>query len=627
MDVFGGAPRFLAYPRTFTVQNGADAVLKCQIAGDPRPSILWEKDRTPIEPSGRFHVEAKGNMYSLLVSRVTSEDSGLYICKAKNNVGETYAAAMLKVEAGEPSSMRVCRGEDVMFTCRVSGQPCPVLHWEKDGHELSDLFESSHFSVGKEPEDWHFLKLFGARPPDGGVYVCRARSGSREALAAAVLLVEPLAPGLPDEQSHESPGNGLEHAGKHAKFRCYVTGKPKPEIVWKKDGKPITPGRRHLVYEDREGYFILKVLYCKPQDQGLYICTASNTAGQTLSAVQLQVKGRYRIVHPAAKLLVLEGGSAVLSAVVSKEAAPISWLGPWGAAVASERCELRREGRVHSLVLGNARRWRPRAGGGACQCVGLGRATELLVKFLRGLADVHAHEGETVVLWCELCKAKGDVVWLKDGRPLAPGARREIKAEGRERSLVLSDVRPEDAGEYCCESNDDRTLATLTVQGEPQGPACPTASPVPRGREGTGVPSNGRARGDAWWPCRARSRGGSGEAGHRRWFGEMGHPSHMTQGRSQTILLLHRPRGSALNSLIFLMWLLPPRGGPVGITGLAPGIVAPLRRPARGNKSPGGTAPPRAPRPPRSPQAAWAPKGSLLCGRGLSSVWHIYKRD
>uniref|UniRef100_A0A8C3KCR2 Ig-like domain-containing protein n=1 Tax=Calidris pygmaea TaxID=425635 RepID=A0A8C3KCR2_9CHAR len=68
-----------------------------------------------------------------------------------------------------PSSMRVCRGEDVMFTCRVSGQPCPVLEWEKDGH----------------------FALFGTRPPDAGVYVCRARSGSREALAAAVLLVEP----------------------------------------------------------------------------------------------------------------------------------------------------------------------------------------------------------------------------------------------------------------------------------------------------------------------------------------------------------------------------------------------------------------------------------------------------
>lgn len=349
MEGFGGAPRFLAYPRAFTVRSGTDAVLSCQITGDPRPSILWEKDKTPIEPSGRFHVEAKGDLYSLLVSRATPQDSGLYVCKAKNSVGATYAAATLKVEAGEPqeeegcsggeapaflvapSSTRVCRGEDVMFTCRVSGQPCPVLEWEKDGHKLSDIFESSHFALGQEPEDWHFLKLFSARPPDGGVYVCRARSGSQEALAAAVLLVEPQVP--PDGLPNVSPADGPEplverqqrrrrHAagrragpetwvpngvvpagvprakafavsvGKHAKFRCYITGKPKPEIVWQKDGEPLAPGRRHLIYEDREGYFILKVLYCKPQDQGLYVCTASNTAGQTLSAVQLQVKGR-----------------------------------------------------------------------------------------------------------------------------------------------------------------------------------------------------------------------------------------------------------------------------------------------------------------------------------------------
>lgn len=88
------------------------------------------------------------------------------------------------------------------------------------------------------------------------------------------------------------------------------------------------------------------------------------------------------------------------------------------------------------------------------------------MKFLRGLSDVRARQGERVVLWCELCKARGDVVWRKDGRVLAPGPRRRVMAEGRERSLVLSRVEPEDAGEYCCESNDDRTLATLTVQGE-----------------------------------------------------------------------------------------------------------------------------------------------------------------
>lgn len=56
--------------------------------------------------------------------------------------------------------------------------------------------------------------------------------------------------------------------------------------------------------------------------------------------------------HPE-KVLVLEGSSAVLSAIVSKELSVVSWEGPRGNLVAGEHCQLRREGRVHSLLLSN----------------------------------------------------------------------------------------------------------------------------------------------------------------------------------------------------------------------------------------------------------------------------------
>ncbi|NXU26644.1 OBSL1 protein, partial [Thalassarche chlororhynchos] len=522
MDGFGGAPRFLAYPRAFTVQSGADAVLSCQITGDPRPSILWEKDKTPIKPSGRFHMEAKGDLYSLLVSRATPQDSGLYVCKARNNVGETYAAATLKVEAGEPreeacsggeaptflvapSSTRVCRGEDVMFACRVSGQPCPVLEWEKDGHKLSDLFESSHFTVGQEPEDWHFLKLFGARPPDGGVYVCRARSGSREALAAAVLLVEPRAP--PDGLPNGSPADGPEllaeqqrrrrhtvgrrvgpetwvpngavpagvpgakafavSAGKHAKFRCYVTGKPKPEIIWQKDGEPLTPGRRHLVYEDREGYFILKVLYCKPQDQGLYICTASNTAGQTLSAVQLQVKEhRLRFQVQLADVEVAEREDAVLECQVPLETIPTAWyledreLQPSHKYVMEERGVLRR------LIIRDARA--DDDGIYLCQMKDKGRSIAevsvrgVIVKRLPRKLDVM--EGENAVFCVETREAAEGICWSRDGLQLRESPRTVLKSFGRTQLLVLVHVTRQDAGIISFAVGESQTSSQLRVK-------------------------------------------------------------------------------------------------------------------------------------------------------------------
>lgn len=346
MDVFGGAPRFLAYPRPVVVHSSTDAVLKCQIGGDPRPAVIWERNNEKIHPEGRYRVFEDGNVYNLIITSVTIEDSGQYICKAKNCIGETYAAATLKVEGEaqelemreenkprfliKPLSTRVGRGEDAMFSCKLWGNPRPEVMWEKDGKKLNEIFESTHFSVSYQDGGWFQLKIFKTRAPDGGVYTCKARNEYGESLAGAVLLVD-AGPGHEDEGNRNGYTNGHWKAhqgkqrsgrqvatrlkddpppniakvkmfavteGKHAKFRCFVTGKPKPEILWRKDGRLILSGRRYLLYEDREGYFTLKVLYCKQKDNGVYVCSASNTAGQTLSAVHLIVKGKnHQIKH------------------------------------------------------------------------------------------------------------------------------------------------------------------------------------------------------------------------------------------------------------------------------------------------------------------------------------------
>ncbi|XP_066046190.1 obscurin-like protein 1 [Chamaea fasciata] len=523
MEGFRGAPRFLAYPRAFTVQSGTNVVLSCQIMGDPQPSILWEKDKNTIEPSGRFHMESKGDLYSLLVSCATPKDSGLYVCRAKNSVGETYAATALRVEPVEPreevgcsgsvapafliapSSMRVCRGEDVMFTCRVSGQPCPVLEWEKDGHKLSDLFESSHYAVGQKPEDWHFLKLFSARPQDGGVYVCRARSGSQEALAAAVLLVEPQA--LLDRLPNGSPADGPKvlverqrwrrhavgqrmgpetwvpngalparvpgakafavSAGKHAKFRCYVTGKPKPEIIWQKDGEPLAPGRRHLIYEDREGYFILKVLYCKPQDQGLYMCTASNTAGQTLSAVQLQVKEhRLRFQVQLADVEVAEREDAVLECQVPLETIPTSWYLEDRELQPSHKYVMEEQGVVRRLTIRDARI--DDDGIYLCQMKDKGRSIAevsvrgVIVKRLPRKLDVM--EGENAVFCVETRDVVEGSCWSRDGLQLRESPRTVLKSFSRTHLLVLVHVTRQDAGIISFTVGESQTSSQLRVK-------------------------------------------------------------------------------------------------------------------------------------------------------------------
>ncbi|XP_062862342.1 obscurin isoform X4 [Trichomycterus rosablanca] len=526
MDVFGGAPRFLAYPRPVVVQSGTDAVLKCQIGGDPRPAVIWERNNEKIQQGGRYRVFEDGNVYNLIIAAVTLEDSGQYICKAKNCIGETYAAATLKVEGEaqemelreenrprfliKPLSTRVGRGEDAVFSCKLWGKPRPEVVWEKDGKKLNEIFESTHFSVGYQDGGWFQLKIFKTRAPDGGVYTCKARNEFGESLAGAVLLVD-AGPGHEDEggrngytnghwKSHQAKQRSSKQVatrlkdyplpnsvkvkmfavteGKHAKFRCYVTGKPKPEIIWRKDGKIILSGRRYLLYEDREGYFTLKVLYCKQQDNGVYVCAASNTAGQTLSAVHLFVKEPpVRFKQPLIDLEVWERDLAILECEVPEDSVPITWyledrrLQP-GAKYGMEEWGTKRRLTIRDMGVDDD-------GIYLCEMPDGGRSiAEVTVKgtIVRKLPrKVDVLEGENAAFCVEVEEEEMDIHWYKDGTELRETHQTILKSFGRTHILVFVNTTPQDSGMVTFYVGRSKTSSQLRVKAVRH---CPPSSPV-----------------------------------------------------------------------------------------------------------------------------------------------------
>lgn len=319
-----------------------------------------------------------GELHQLTIYDLSFQDSGQYICRAINNIGEAFAAVTVKV--GEesavvecapyfilkPTTFRVGLGEDARLQCRVQGIPPPVVTWEKDGRLVGTAADSSRLRVESHGES-SSLRIHCIQFSDGGTYLCRAENSVGQAKASASLSIDSnsnlnanstnavessygktsLLSHLQKRRqeirktdlsimgSYDSnttgygaldtlTGLGLsldyERAstltpkinreqtmsvltrtctvteGKHAKMSCFVTGEPKPEIVWKKDGEVIAEGRRHVVYEDEQENFVLKILFCKQIDNGLYTCTASNLAGQTYSSVLVIVKGEWRYV-------------------------------------------------------------------------------------------------------------------------------------------------------------------------------------------------------------------------------------------------------------------------------------------------------------------------------------------
>lgn len=94
----------------------------------------------------------------------------------------------------------------------------------------------------------------------------------------------------------------------------------------------------------------------------------------------------------------------------------------------------------------------------------------MAAKFCRPLEPVSGELGGTATLTCELRPEQAEVLWRCGSTQLRSGKRFQMSAAGTVRSLTLSALRAEDAGEYVCESRDDRTSTQLTVRGkQPQG--------------------------------------------------------------------------------------------------------------------------------------------------------------
>ncbi|XP_025134111.3 obscurin-like protein 1 isoform X5 [Bubalus bubalis] len=512
----GSPPCFLRFPRPVRVVSGAEAELKCVVLGEPPPIVVWEKGGKQLAASDRLSFPVDGAEHCLLLSGALPTDAGVYVCRARNSAGEAYAAAAVTVleppahepepqlaerplsppGAGEgapvfltgPRSQWVLRGAEVVLECHVGGLPVPTLYWEKDGMALDEVWDSSHFSLepgraGAGAGASLALRILAARLPDSGVYVCHARNAHGHARAGALLQVQQ-PPESPPEDPDEAPTPVVEplkcapktfwvNEGKHAKFRCYVMGKPEPEIEWHWEGRPLLPDRRRLMYRDRDGGFVLKVLYCQAKDRGLYVCAARNSAGQTLSAVQLHVKEpRLRFSRPLQDVEGREHGIAVLECKVPNSRIPTAWFREDQRLLPCRKYEQIEEGTVRRLIIHRLKA----DDDGVYLCEMRGRVRTVanvtvkgpILKRLPRKLDVF--EGENAVLLVETREAGVEGRWSRDGEDLPATCQ---SSSGHMHALVLPGVTREDAGEVTFSLGNSRTTTLLRVKcikHNPPGP-------------------------------------------------------------------------------------------------------------------------------------------------------------
>ncbi|XP_063749336.1 myosin light chain kinase, smooth muscle-like isoform X2 [Eleginops maclovinus] len=92
-------PRFQQALKDTTLPKGATARLTCLVNGYPQLEVKWLQNEKPVGESGRVTMEQhEDGLCSLVLADLELSDSGVYVCRAGNMLGEAMCSAKLKVE-------------------------------------------------------------------------------------------------------------------------------------------------------------------------------------------------------------------------------------------------------------------------------------------------------------------------------------------------------------------------------------------------------------------------------------------------------------------------------------------------------------------------------------------------
>lgn len=281
--------------------KGEDLNLECIAEGFPTPQVEWMKMGHKFPSKVRFENHGK----LVIVPRAELEDSGKYMCKAKNPLGEVQHTFTVTVEEPpewvfEPESQLSMIGSDVHIKCSASGIPQPTTTWRVNGGPLQESPARNRRVIGDT------IVIHNAQVSDSAVYQCEASNRHGTILSNANIMIMNLQPMILTSEGEEY--SVVERKG--VTMHCKVFSSPPSTITWSKDDSPESVhGPRFTVHENGS----LKIYNVERGDTGQYTCLAKNTEGSSAINAMLYVKDPTRIVVAPEDQRILIGTTARLS--------------------------------------------------------------------------------------------------------------------------------------------------------------------------------------------------------------------------------------------------------------------------------------------------------------------------
>lgn len=97
---------------------------------------------------------------SISIHSMTDKDGGVYLCVARNKIGDDYVQLRVNVltkpakieQKMQKYSQEVVQGQDLKVDCVASGLPSPEISWAlPDGTMVNPIKQKGRVRVGRSP--------------------------------------------------------------------------------------------------------------------------------------------------------------------------------------------------------------------------------------------------------------------------------------------------------------------------------------------------------------------------------------------------------------------------------------------------------------------------------------------
>ncbi|XP_035671644.1 Down syndrome cell adhesion molecule-like protein 1 homolog isoform X1 [Branchiostoma floridae] len=324
-------PSFTQLPVDTQALVHESPLLPCQATGDPVPAISWFFDGNPVTDSSKYDISTSGN---LQVMGITNADEGVYLCRAENVLGSVEQGALLTVWSlpvfiVTPVVETIVHiGQDLQLHCQAIGDPSPRIEWMKDNAALSQS-NVQQASNGT-------LIISDINEENLGSYVCIAQNSAGSHQAPANVW-------LPDVPIFTvTPTNSTVNINQSIQVPCRASARDTPTISWYKQDKAGNSdvligqgvGQGSLDNQRSASVSIIGTLVITSvhqDDEGFYICRATNAIGEEERIFYLDVKIPPTDITSNSPQIVMENDTATLNCTSNSDPpSAVSWFHPNG---------------------------------------------------------------------------------------------------------------------------------------------------------------------------------------------------------------------------------------------------------------------------------------------------------